>query len=472
MWSPSCRPCLRGRPWAARGSKPGSHPRKQGAGQAWSAAAAARLRYGRSGGGLGDVGLGRAQMLEAERASRERAERLQRTMTALVASASLAEVAAAVFRHGLPFGASAAWLALVDQQHPGSLVTMDAVGLPEPVLTEWETLALSVPFPSREAAATSASVYLPTREDLAARYPAACHVLARSGHQAWMALPLHGNGRALGVLTLAFPGPHPVDDDRDQIILTALASTVADAVSRAIRHDADRDLAVSVQRSLLPESLPEHPRAVLGAYYAPAETRYDIGGDWYDAVLLPGGRLLVIVGDVAGHGLNAAITMGQMRSAARALSPAHGPAALLDALDQFAVGMSDMLSATAAVAVIDPAERTLRYCLAGHPPLLLRGPDGIVTTLDEARGPLVGFGTTGRPEQIVTFPAGSCLVLFTDGLVERRDETIDAGIARLGAALAAATARDPASLCKVLTDQSHPRTGRDDDAALLCAFLV
>jgi len=92
--------------------------------------------------------------------------------------------------------------------------------------------------------------------------------------------------------------------------------------------------------------------------------------------------------------------------------------------------------------------------------------------LDEARGPLVGFGATGRPEQVITYLPGSYLLLFTDGLVERCDEIIDAGFAWLGAAFAAATALDPTSLCKVLIDQSLPRTGRDDDAAILCAFLT
>jgi serine phosphatase RsbU (regulator of sigma subunit) len=229
---------------------------------------------------------------------------------------------------------------------------------------------------------------------------------------------------------------------------------------------------MSVQRSLLPATLPEHPEVRLGARYMPAETRYGIGGDWYDAVLLPGGRILLLVGDVAGHGLKAAITMGQMRSAARALAPTHGPAALLDALDQFAGSGPDVLSATAAVAVIDPAERTLRYCLAGHPPLLLRDPDGTLAMLGEARGPLIGFGAGDRPEQVVTFLPGSCLVLFTDGLVERRGETIDTGFARLGTALTAAATLDPANLCEALIEQSLPRTGRNDDTAILCAFLA
>ena len=415
--------------------------------------------------------LGRAQMLEAERAARERTERLQRTMTALVASASLAEVTAAVFQHGPPFGASAARLALVDQQQPELLVTLNAVGFPESVDAGWDELPVSVPSPWREAAATSATVYLPTPEDLAARYPDA-NMLNRSSHQAWVALPLRSSGRTLGILTLAFPEPHPIDDGPDQIILTALGSAVADALSRAIQHDTDRELVMSVQRSLLPATLPEHPEVRLGARYMPAETRYGIGGDWYDAVLLPGGRILLLVGDVAGHGLKAAITMGQMRTAARALAPTHGPATLLDALDQFAGTGPDELSATAAVAVIDPAERTLRYSLAGHPPLLLRDPDGTLAMLGEARGPLIGFGAGDRPEQVVTFLPGSCLVLFTDGLVERRGETIDAGFARLGAAFAAAATRDPADLCDALIGQSLPRTGRNDDTAILCAFLA
>jgi hypothetical protein len=110
--------------------------------------------------------LGRAQMLEAECAARERTERLQRTMTALVASASLAEVTAAVFQHGLPFGASAARLALVGQQQPGLLMTLNEVGFPESVGAGGEALPVSAPSPSREAAATSATIYLPTPEDL------------------------------------------------------------------------------------------------------------------------------------------------------------------------------------------------------------------------------------------------------------------------------------------------------------------
>ena len=417
--------------------------------------------------------LGRAQVLQAERAARQRTERLQRMMSALVASASLAEVTASVFEHGLlPFGASAARLVLVDQQQPERLVTVNAVGLPEPLLAHWRAYPLSDFSPSRRALETSAIVYVPTAADLAAEYPDARIGQSISGQQAWVAVPLRSSGRTLGVLTLVFARAHPLDDGPDQIALTALGSTIADALSRAARHDSDRELVISVQRSLLAGALPDSPGVQLGAYYRPAETRYGIGGDWYDAVLLPDGRMTLIVGDVAGHGLEAAITMGQIRSAARALAPDHGPAALLEALDRFLCRTVEEPLATAAVLVIDPAESTLRFCLAGHPPPLLRGPDGSVSMLGEAPGTLLGLEMRDRPEQVVTFAPGSCVVLFTDGLVERRDETLDAGIARLATALKADLPANPASLCDALVEQSVPDNDRDDDIAILIAYLA
>jgi GAF domain-containing protein len=417
--------------------------------------------------------LGRAQLLAAERAAWQRTERLQKMMSALVASASLTEVTASVFEHGLlPFGASAARLVLVDQQQPERLVTVNAVGLPEPLLAHWRAYPLSDFSPSRRALETSAIVYVPTAADLAAEYPDARLGQLMSGQQAWVAVPLRSSGRTLGVLTLVFARAYPLDDGPDQIALTALGSTIADALSRAIQHDSDRDLVISVQRSLLADTLPECPGVRLGGYYRPAETRYGIGGDWYDAVLQPGGQMMLIVGDVAGHGLEAAVTMGQMRSAARALAPDHGPAALLEALDRFVCSTVREPLATAVVVVIDPAERTLRYCLAGHPPPLLRGPDGSVRLLDEATGVLLGLEMRDRPEEVVTFAPGSSVVLFTDGLVERRDETFDAGIARLATALKAALPPDPASLCDALAGQSVLHDDRDDDIAILSAYLA
>lgn len=417
--------------------------------------------------------LSRAQQLEAERAARQRTERLQRMMTALVASASLDEVKASVFQHGLlPFGASAARLVLADQRQPGRLMTVNAVGLPEPALSEWREFPLSAHSPSRKALATGTIVYVPSRADLQREFPVAQLSFAGPAQRAWAAVPLSSGGRTLGVFTLIFARPHPLDEGRDQLALTALGSAIADALSRAAQHDSDRDLVASMQRSLLASSLPEQPGLRLGAQYLPAEARYGVGGDWYDAIPLPDGRLMLIVGDVAGHGLDAAISMGQVRSAARALALAHQPASLLASLDQFICSTIREPLATAAAVIIDPASRTLRYCLAGHPPPLLREPDGSVTTLGEASGVLLGLDTRDRPEQVIRFTPGSSLVLFTDGLIERRDEGVDAGIAWLAAELRNDLPPDPAHLCESLVRQSVARNGRDDDTAVLCAYLA
>jgi serine phosphatase RsbU (regulator of sigma subunit) len=417
--------------------------------------------------------LRRAQQLEAERAARQRSERLQAMMRALVASASLADVHAAVFQHGLlPFGASAARLVLTGQDQLGRPLTVSAVGMVEPALTEWRDLPLSAYSPSRKALITSEIVYVPTQADLRREFPNA-KLIGKTPHdQAWAAVPLRRAGRTLGVLTLVFGRPHALDEVSDQIALAALGSAVADAVGRAAAHDSDRDLVSSLQRSLLAGPLPELPGARLGARYLPAEARHGMGGDWYDAIPLPGGRLMLVVGDVAGHGLEAAITMGQVRSAARALAPAHQPASLLAALDQFVCTTISEPLATAVVAVIDPARRTLRYCQAGHPPPLLRQPDGSVTLLDEASGLLLGLETSDRPEREISFSSGSCLVLYTDGLVERRDDpSVEAGITRLAGQLAGPLPPDPAELCNRLVQDGLPSQGREDDTAVLCAFL-
>jgi serine phosphatase RsbU (regulator of sigma subunit) len=128
--------------------------------------------------------------------------------------------------------------------------------------------------------------------------------------------------------------------------------------------------------------------------------------------------------------------------------------------------------ATAAAVVIDPVHRTLRYSRAGHPPALLRAPDGTVTTLDQANGLLLGLCTSDRPERVVTYKPGSCLVLFTDGLVERRgDASIELGIGRLAGLLARASPPTPGELCDILVHGSLPSGMRQDDTAVLCAYL-
>lgn len=368
--------------------------------------------------------LGRTQLLEAERAGRQRAEGLQQIMSVLVASASLTDVVSAVFQGGVaPYGASAARLSLVDERQPGSLITVGSVGVPE-------------------------------------------------SQQSWLSIPLHSGSHTLGVLTLGMSERHALDQAADHISLAALASSIADAISRALEHDSDRDMVALVQRSLLTDELPDLPGVRLGAMYLPAETRYGIGGDWYDAVPLDGGRTLLMVGDVAGHGVDAALSMGLMRSAARALAPTHQPAALLHALDTYIINRPDQPMATAAAVLVDPVRMTLTYSLAGHPPPLLRARDGRITYLEEAVGMPLGVLDQPRPQQTIDIAEGSVLLLYTDGLVETRTEMIDEGIARLARALARSCVDDPGGMCAVLVQECMRGAARSDDTALVCAQIV
>jgi serine phosphatase RsbU (regulator of sigma subunit) len=224
-------------------------------------------------------------------------------------------------------------------------------------------------------------------------------------------------------------------------------------------------VAVTLQRAVLgPTVLPEG----FAVRYEPAAGTLEVGGDWYDVVDLPGGRYGVVVGDVVGSGLPAAAVMGQLRSAGRALllesaSPAH----VLTALDRFASLVPGASCSTVFCGVIDPDGGTLRYSSAGHVPAILIEADGECRLLESAGSlPLAVVDDLPRPEAEVALPAGSTLLLYTDGLVERRDSDLDEGMARAVTALTDGRHLAPAQLADLLTDQLLD-DAPDDDVALL-----
>ncbi|SCE79367.1 PP2C family protein-serine/threonine phosphatase [Micromonospora mirobrigensis] len=231
-------------------------------------------------------------------------------------------------------------------------------------------------------------------------------------------------------------------------------------------HQAEHDAVVDLQRWLLTEDL---PAGTVGRYL-PAPSVLNAGGDWYDKIALGDGRHALLVGDVVGHGVKAALAMGQLRTAARALAArVAGPAALLTELDSYVAALPDVVFCTAACVVVDPSAGTLRYALAGHPPPLLRRTDGTVVRLAVTGRPL---GVAGRPrvEQELAASADELLVLYTDGLVETPGEVIDAGIDRLAAAVAAEGAGGDGWTGQLITAARHGRPA-GDDIALLCFRL-
>jgi serine phosphatase RsbU (regulator of sigma subunit) len=243
---------------------------------------------------------------------------------------------------------------------------------------------------------------------------------------------------------------------------------VNDRLRRA--HAREREVAVALQDAMLPSphQVGPHHAAVR---YRPATSALNVCGDWYDLVALTGDRMAVAVGDVVGHGLSAACVMGQLRSALSAASRASsGPARALEVLGLYARSVDGAESTTAVTAWIDWEAHTITYSSAGHlPPALLHGDDGRVDFLDRATDPPLGARPehVARPEATTDFAAGDTLVLYTDGLVERRVEDIDVGLGRLAAALTHHREAEPEALADALLSELAPPGGATDDTALV-----
>jgi serine phosphatase RsbU (regulator of sigma subunit)/anti-sigma regulatory factor (Ser/Thr protein kinase)/CHASE1-domain containing sensor protein len=286
------------------------------------------------------------------------------------------------------------------------------------------------------------------------------------------AVPLLAGDRALGALVLIFPDERPFPDD-DAAFALAVGRQVALALERARLSDAEHQLAVSLQRSLLPQALPDLPGVALAAMYLPSLRRVNLGGDWYDALALPEGQLGVAVGDVVGHGPRAAAVMGQLRSALRAIAMEHDePAQVVEALSRFAETIPEALGTTLVYGVFDPDTASLRYACAGHPPPLLVPTDGHPEFLQGGRSLPLGVGIGGYTDATAEVPAGALLVLYSDGAIEQRGEALDHGLERLvdaatsvrGLSADAATAR--------LLEQLFSGREQEDDVALLTLQLL
>ncbi|MEU9242735.1 SpoIIE family protein phosphatase [Streptomyces shenzhenensis] len=228
-----------------------------------------------------------------------------------------------------------------------------------------------------------------------------------------------------------------------------------------------RETAVTLQRSLLPQELEQPDDLRIAATYQPGGTEAAVGGDWYDVITLGGGRTALVIGDVMGRGVRAAAVMGQLRTAVRAYARLDlPPHEVLQLLDGLATEIDPNQIATCVYAVHDPNEGRLVYASAGHLPILVRDENGSVLRTEEPTGPPLGTGGWVHASASVPLSPGSTAVLYTDGLVERRDEDLDEGIAALERALAGATGT-PQVICDRLVRSAGVTAGHDDDVAVL-----
>ncbi|MFF9489490.1 PP2C family protein-serine/threonine phosphatase [Streptomyces sp. NPDC014676] len=289
-----------------------------------------------------------------------------------------------------------------------------------------------------------------------------------------LCVPLLTRRAPLGVLTLSPPGERW--DPDDAVMLIELARRAGTAIGNARRFEHSRDIAETLQRALLTD-LPTTPGLSLAARYLPATHGLNIGGDWYDAFRQRDGGLITVIGDVTGHGLHAAVMMSQLRTALRAYAvDGDSPGRLLTRLHGYLRHLQPDLFATAVIARFHPDGHTLTWAAAGHPPPVLRLPDGRVRTLDAKPGAMLGIPLEQDiADHTERLPPGSTLALYTDGLVERRARGIDPGIERLAAALGSfGSAELDADLEESADRILRPLLSdseRDDDVCLLLCHL-
>ena len=271
-----------------------------------------------------------------------------------------------------------------------------------------------------------------------AHVAATAALLAELAPRSHMTIPIDLGETRSGALVVGLSDPHrDLYDEDDLDFFTDLGRRVELMLAAKRVRRLEQRVAITLQHALLPDGTRWHPAAVIEARYQAASDHLQVGGDWFDTYAWPD-HIGVMVGDVVGHSLESAVAMGRLRAAASALANAGppSPAALATALDRFAHSPDGTIYATAAIVVVDPTTGTLTYTCAGHPPPLVITPDRQVIRLDRAQSPPLGaLAPTARTEATLTLEPGSLVVLYTDGLIERRRESLDVGIDRLQTSL-------------------------------------
>jgi PAS domain S-box-containing protein len=408
------------------------------------------------------VALERSQLYEREMARSRRTEQIQHLIAELAGSTDAAGIAAVLTSTAMQvLGAQGAAVVLLDEDADANAEVVAAAGLSTAVL---DAIADDEAAPGHAALGTGRPSLARTQDGVRDRYPALADELGAAVAE----LPLLTGGATLGALIVSFASPQRFDLEQIDL-LAAVASEAAQAIARARVRRREREISRILQQSLLPEEpTASWNGARVTSWYSAGTEHLDVGGDWYDAIELPNGRLGVSIGDVVGRGLRAAAAMGQLRSALRGVAlEMRGPAATLEALNRFATRTSGTELATVAYAEYDAMTGVFVYACAGHPP-----PVGCIAgravVFEEGRSPLLAAGYDGpRAEASVVLPPDSTLVLYTDGLIERRDEPFPRGVDRLRKAIERGTDLEPAALVDTLIDAVLGDRERTDDAALL-----
>ncbi|MER7108530.1 SpoIIE family protein phosphatase [Streptomyces sp. NPDC000229] len=346
----------------------------------------------------------------------------------------------------------------------GRLRVVGHRGYPADVVTRFDSTPVASDTPAARVLTRGAPLFFGSRPELERVCPSA--VVLDSEGAAWAFLPLIASGRPVGSLVLGYDRPrtfHP----GERAILVSLAGLIAQALDRARLYDSKHDLAHRLQAGLLPHSLPHVPGLEVAARYLPAGHGTGIGGDFYDLIRLSGTTAAAAIGDVQGHNVEAAALMGQVRAAVHASAGAP-PGEVLARTNRLLTDLDPGLFTSCVYAHIDLRHHRALLATAGHPPPLMRHPDGHTEVLDLPPGLLLGIDPAADyPTAGVTLPIGTVLAFYTDGLVEAPGVDIDDAIAELAGKLARSGAPSMDDLADSLIGHAQGSAPRADDIALL-----
>ena len=415
--------------------------------------------------------LERARLREAERREHARVEALA-DLTRLLAAAPTPEAIGEVVADRVPAavgGADALCLGVISQDGR-RLVWVTTAGYAE----QFPDLPMDVPTPATDAARTGDPVIIRTPAEYEQRYPGPDTPAVISHGSSWLTWPLWVGTAPVGAIGLMWKHPQQFEPGQTSFF-AAVADLVAQAQVRARAYADEHALAAVLQRAIMPTTVAVIPGLEIGASYRQAGTTRQVGGDWHDALGLPGHRAYLAVGNVVGHGLAAAEDMTQLRNAGRTLAIAgYQPASILEELARVTDWATSGKFATVAAAIIEPDVSVVTYATAGHPPILIRrAKTGTVETPPPAAGPALCLPSDHDVPQYTQgqtgFDVGDIMLMYTDGLIERRGEDLEEGIARVAERLQAWQPGTPlGSFC----DELIASLGTDPQLDDMCVLAV
>ncbi|WP_030752722.1 SpoIIE family protein phosphatase [Streptomyces griseus] len=330
------------------------------------------------------------------------------------------------------------------------------------------------PYPMSEVIRTLRPRFIETSEDFAASFPVLWPHISSLGVTAAAYLPLIAQARPIGALGLLYSDRTGFSED-ERTLLVALGSSIAQSLQRAMLYEQEHDLAEGLQQAMLPRRIPDADGAQIAVRYRSARLGRDVGGDWYDVIPLPGGRVGAVIGDVQGHDTHAAAVMGQLRIVLRAYAAeGHPPATVMARASVFLHELDTDRFATCTYAETDPATGVVQVVRAGHVDPLVREEDGRCRRVVVEGGLPLGlsaeFGRLDYPVTTLELDPGQTLMLYTDGLVEKPGADLDEGLEWLSS-LVRRGPSDLQELADHLCDVVAERGGEDDVAILLLRRL-